>query len=334
LVCQEIEMVLLLPAELMDMVKSFLSNRDLFTIERTCQYMFFVNITRKQKHLRKCRLWNVAPAKIKSKITSLTNRLCGHVACWKILTRHVSLQDLRMYQNRVIREMIRKGHYDVLKLLCDKYPITKDDVKCSEFTNLAREGHLPVIEYLFDKYTLATEYGKSVLREAAEFGHLPLVQYVCGVCEFTAADILPSEEPADFVWGAKNGHLPVVQYLCEKYKPDILDNVRRIIITRIAQNGHLEILKYFCDLYSTTSDDIELRAVSLAAAKGHLEVVQYLCDTYDLGIEYIRHDNYFAMREAAIWGHLPIIRFFCERFDLHLEFICQIDHSGQIQQSD
>jgi ankyrin repeat protein len=222
---------MILPPELICMVKSSLTNQELFTVELTCRYLYWCTVSNKECQLRKCKLWNQSPSKIISEFYN-ARVYCSHVCCWKYRCQYLSYEDIKYLD-----------HY--------------------AFRWAAGHGHLPVIQYLCEKFQLAIQdvrsYNNEALREAAENGHLPVVQYLCEYRDrenrqLTIQDVRSYDNGS--LWGAAwQGHLPVVQYLCEyrdrENRQLTIQDVRSLndyAVTLAAR--HLSVSKYLRQKYS------------------------------------------------------------------------------------
>jgi hypothetical protein len=207
------------PPELNCMVKSSLTNRDLYFVELTCRYLLWCSLSNKERQLRKCQLWNKSPSKIISEFRK-AGYYCSHVFCWKYRCQYLSLEDIKYYDNWALRWAAANGHLRVVQYLCEKFQLTIRDVRSwnnGALWNAAGYGHLPVVQYLCEKFQLTIRDVRSwnnwALRQAAMNGHLPVVQYLCEKFQLTIQDVRTRDNWALRV-AAGNGHLPVVQYLC------------------------------------------------------------------------------------------------------------------------
>jgi hypothetical protein len=193
-----------LPPELICMVKSSLTNRDLYFVDLTCRYLFWCSVSNKECQLRKCNLWNQSKEQIICGIDHPA-KYCSHVLCWKYRCQYLSLEDVRMWDNCALGWAADKGHLTVMRYLCEKFQLTIQDVRSRDnwaLRGAAINGHLPIIKYLCETFPLTIEdvlsdNYKNAFHWASFYGHLPLVQYFC-----------------------EKFHLPVVQYMQQKYKID------------------------------------------------------------------------------------------------------------------
>jgi ankyrin repeat protein len=215
------------PPELNCMVKSSLTNRDLFLIDLTCRYLFWCSLSNKEQQLRKCKLWNKSPSKIISDFKNAAN-YCSHVICWKYRSKYLSLKDIKYLNHFALRWAAKNGHLPVVQYLCEKFQLTLEDVRTWNNEALrcaAFNGHLPVVQYLCEyrdrqNRQLTIQDVRSehnwALRWSARFGHLPTVQYLCETFSITIQDVRSRDNEA-LRCAAFNGHLPVVQYLRQRY---------------------------------------------------------------------------------------------------------------------
>jgi hypothetical protein len=207
-----------LPPELICMVKSSLTNRDLYFVELTCRYLFWCTVSNKEWQLRKCLLWDKSKEKI---IFEFKNAFgyCSHVCCWKYVCQYLSYEDIHKRNHFVLRWASSEGHLKVVQYLCEKFQLTIQDVRSVNNDALrwaAFHGHLPVVQYLCEKFQLTIQDVRSKNNEALWlatcYGHLPVVNYLCETYSLTIHDVRSRDKEA--LWYAsRNGHLSVVQYL-------------------------------------------------------------------------------------------------------------------------
>jgi hypothetical protein len=211
-----------LPPELICMVKSSLTNRDLYFVELTCRYLFWCTVSNKEWQLRKCLLWDKSKEQI---IFEFKNAFgyCSHVWCWKYVCQYLSYEDIHKRNHFVLRWAAENGHLKVVQYLCEKFQLTIQDVRSciNEALRLAAfRGHLPVVQYLCEKFQLTIQDVRSLdnwaLVWAAQNGHLPVVQYLCETYSLTIEDVRARNNEA-LRLAALNCHLSVVQYLRQKY---------------------------------------------------------------------------------------------------------------------
>jgi hypothetical protein len=217
------------PPEIICMVKSSLTNRNLYYVELTCRYLCWCTVSNKEWQLRKCQLWNQSPSIIISEFKK-ARYYCSHLFCWKYRCQYLSLEDVRKWNNWALRWAAGDGHLPVVQNLCEKFQLTIQDV---------RSNH------------------NEALREAAFYGHLPVVQYLCEKFQLTIQDVLSYKNEA-LRWAALNGHLPIVQYLCEKFQLT-LEDVRscdNYALRRAAEIGHLPVVQYLREKFQLTIQDV------------------------------------------------------------------------------
>jgi hypothetical protein len=150
-----------LPPELICMVKSSLTNRDLYFVELTCRYLFWCTVSNKEWQLRKCQLWDQSKEQIISEFKNAGN-YCSHVFCWKYRSKYLSLDDVRSNNNRALRWAAREGHFPVVQYLCEyrdreNRQLTIQDVRSLDNWALRMAtylGHLEVVQYLRQKYEI------------------------------------------------------------------------------------------------------------------------------------------------------------------------------------
>jgi hypothetical protein len=237
---------MILPPELICMVKSSLPNQDLYFLELTCRYLFWCTVSNKEWQLRKCKLWNKSPSKIISELKAA--RFCSHVFCWKYQCQYLSYEDVRSNNDYAFRWAAHYGHLPLVQYLCEKFQLTIRDVGCvhEALRWAAFNGHVSVVQYLCEKFQLTIEDVRTrnnfLLREAVYRGHLAVVQYLCEMYQLTIEDVRSCNNLA-LRNAAFHGRLSVVQYLCETYSLTIED-------VRYAHWRHLSVAKYLRQKYS------------------------------------------------------------------------------------
>jgi hypothetical protein len=152
-----------------------------------------------------------------------------------------------------------------------------------------------------------------VLRVAAFYGHLPVVQYLCENFQLTIQDVRTWNNGA-LRLAASRGHLPVVQYLCEKFQLTIQDirSGNNYVLRCAAFNGHLPVVQYLCETFSLTIQDVRSwnnYALRWASFNGHLAVVRYLCETFELSIHEIRWVVYCC-------DHIHVVQYLRQKFSI------------------
>jgi len=148
-----------------------------------------------------------------------------------------------------------------------------------------------------------------VLRLAAGYGHLPIVQYL--VCK--GANIHARDDYA-LLWAAKNGHLQVVKYLVNPSESGT-ELINTNGIDQLYQSDDLlqsYVLNNFLNR-KYEGADIHVRddeALRWAAQKGHLQVVQYLVS---IGANFNIHANIHPKDQALVLaaknGHLQVVKY-------------------------
>jgi ankyrin repeat protein len=177
----------------------------------------------------------------------------------------------------------------------------------------AKCGYLHIVRYLVDELKVVAVGLQGVLREAATYGQLDVVRYLCerpaGLCPELNLDGTCALECA-----AKHGHVAVVRYLCElPTRHGVLLRLRDAFRFAV-ENGQLKVVKCLCEL----SSDREVNPayfnnypLRLAAVYGHLPIVQYLCELpavdprvlLQLGFERAVKDiARAAMEDRCRWG--------------------------------
>jgi hypothetical protein len=242
------------PPEILCMVKSSLTNQELFTVELTCRYLFWCTVSNKECQLRKCRIWNRSKEKILFAFKH-GSYYCSHLCCWKYRCQYLSLEDW------------------------------KNGIDLAPIGIAAREGHFPVVQYLCETYLLKNEgffskknnYGLRLMLAATENGHLPVVRYLCEKFQLTIQDVRSNDNFA-LRWAAFHGNLPVVQYLCQTYSLTIEDvrTLNNWALRCATNNGHLPVVQYFCENFQLTIQDVR------DAPWRHLSVEKYLRQKYSI----------------------------------------------------
>jgi hypothetical protein len=284
------------PPEIICMAKSYLTNRDLYSMELTCQYLFWCSVSKKEKRLRKCKLWKKTKEQFLDEIKNAAN-YCSHVVCWKYRCHYLSIEDIK-YNGiiRVLRWAAGNGHLPVVQYLCEKFQLTIQDVRSDD---------------------------NRALRWAADNGHLPVVKYLCKQFQLTIQDVRSWNNDA-LGGAAENGHLPVVQYLCETYSLTIEDvrSCNNEPLRKAAENGHFPVVQYLCEYRDRENRQLKIQdvrsfhnyALREAASEGHLPIVQYLCETFSLTIQDVRSS--FALLNASRNSQLPVVQYLRQKYKI------------------
>lgn len=195
----------------------------------------------------------------------------------------------------------RNGSLEPMKLLCDKYSLTRDDIrhhpqKFAPFVWSAENGHLEVFKFLCAKFKLPKKWVKTIAYAAAVKGQLNVVQYL-----FETYNV-PKDDPSYMMMEDNEydqsplylcaclGNVETFKYLCEYFgysREDHFDEkYQNSLFVGAAKNGHVNVLQFLHDTLGF-SKSVATRTNNVAllfgAKNGHLEVVKYLCETYQLG---------------------------------------------------
>jgi DNA-directed RNA polymerase subunit N (RpoN/RPB10) len=300
-----------LPAELLTMVKSFLSNKDLYEINLACRFFQFSCVSRTERRLRKCKLWNCP---------RFSNN-CNHLSCWKYKTRFIKIDEFFSYNFEIyIKNLVR--NFETFTFVFNHYKsiMDYDHILSEVFLHACRYGKLSVVQYICNTYDLnrdavLSERGLSV-KWACYGGQFEIVQYIFDTFGFTKNDI-PFDVRTDMgaLAGACNsGNLLLVKYLCENINLNVNDVRSDRAISNAAFVGHFSVIKYLCETYNLNAEDIAIDGVCLASQNGHLTIVQYLCERYPAMENEGGPIRTSALR-AATNGHLEVYLYLRDKFD-------------------
>jgi hypothetical protein len=159
-------------------------------------------------------------------------------------------------------------------------------------------GFVHVLQWLNECYPERTSWGdghegssrcgRFLMDTAAEYGHLPVLQWLHANrsegCTYRAMN-----------YAAAGGHLEMVKWLHENRSEPCSTEA----MDYAAGKGYLDVVRF---LHENRSEGCTKHAMSSAAANGHLGVVQWL---------YLnRHERMAAnaLRSAAKYGHLAVVQ--------------------------
>jgi hypothetical protein len=204
-----------LPPEMICIVKSYLSNQDLYNVELSCRFLFFASIPRTEKRLRKCRLWNQMP-------NNCGCSYCHHLCCWKYRLKYLSVHDIRRNDCWIVRFVSFKCSAEILKCICNSFSLTVEDIRAAEALVMAASaGNVENVKYLCETFGLTIadlRYGDCLaFRTAAKNGYLPVVQYLCEEFSLDTMDIRMHDELNLPLWTIHNENEAVARYIRDKY---------------------------------------------------------------------------------------------------------------------
>jgi ankyrin repeat protein len=290
-----------LPPELICMVKSYLTNRDLYNLDQTSRKFFFATLPNVEETLRKCMVWN--RTEFLNDFSYICGmdivRACTHICCWKRRIKYLSLIDLQVSDIDNICWTLANapvwGNLEILRLFCETYP------------DSARHFHNEALSWF------------------AKEGDVTTVRFLCGTAssaEHTRAEGARPSGPLGTQWNVytPRGGTPAVT------KEDILSTESTALLNTV-RNGHVDVLKFFCDNFQFTIEDIRLGNNLMlrdAAANGHLSVLIYIVENFNLTLEDVSVYGFLPLREASRFGHFPIVHYMCENFDIRRLYVLEI----------
>ncbi len=159
------------------------------------------------------------------------------------------------------------GDLDIVRAMVERTQVdleARDENGWTPLHKAAFSGHLPVVQYLCeqgadkearmltmheddeddwaDEYS-ENDYGWTPLHQAAENGHLSVVQYLCEQGADMEAMDLNGDTPLH--WAAYNGHLSMMQYLCEQgADKEASDRQDRTPLHLAAQQRHTAVMQF------------------------------------------------------------------------------------------
>ncbi|GMF57486.1 unnamed protein product [Phytophthora fragariaefolia] len=184
----------------------------------------------------------------------------------------------------------------------------------------AMKGFLHVLkwvnEYFSERTSWSPRYAGSLIDTAAEFGHLPVVQWL-HTCRSEGCTTNAMDRAAAL------GHLGVVQWL-HQYRGE---GCTKKAMNDAAAHGHLAVVEW---LHSNRDEGCTKAAICSAAANGHLAVVRFLLENRR---EVSASD---AMCHAAANGHLEIVQWlYVNRGDNNvgaaLRYAAENGHTGLVE---
>lgn len=207
--------------------------------------------------------------------------------------------------SKALKSAITRGNWPMIHYLFEHQP------KCflkRGFDNAIKLGVLELVKYL---HANGFESSRDPMVEAAEHGHLNILQYLF--------DNIPDKGNSDTVMdvAAQNNHLDIVKWLHENRN----DGCSERAIPLAASNGHLNMVKWLDanrpefkrhkinEINDDQSTD-PVYAMDLAADGGYLEVIMFLHEQ--------RQENgtSFALDQALANGYLDVARWLHEQLDL------------------
>lgn len=169
---------------------------------------------------------------------------------------HIVLDLTKKYMEvrKIFLEECKKGHFDIINYLIEKY----NDTEC--FEEDTSFSYSMIFGYILD-------WCGQALVIASEDGKLDVVKLLA------SKGIHISVYDDAFIKASMNGHLDIVKFLVKKgVNPDTCDGVRAMY--EASENGHLDIVKYLVKkgVHPNIESDY---AFYLAVQYGHLDIVRY-----------------------------------------------------------
>lgn len=160
----------------------------------------------------------------------------------------------------------RKGYLKVIKLLVDKFNLSRKDIKKAQkkfcrygdvfCEAVCENGHLEVLQYLLEKFGLITHrypypegLFRSLIYPASRNGHLKVVQWVAKKFDLGHEAIYPGEFPFEDI--CCNGHLNILRWLSGTSLLDVKKIKRKwdTILENTYKNGRTETVKWLIVTY-------------------------------------------------------------------------------------
>ncbi|KAF0699248.1 Aste57867_10175 [Aphanomyces stellatus] len=214
-----------------------------------------------------------------------------------------------------------RGHVQVLAFLLDHHDSNHGQISTQAMVMAARKGWVDLVDRL---NTMGAPYTNAVLRVAAMFGHVDVVQWVH--CH------RPDQQFREAVYAAANkGHLPVIESLHDQH----VFPANPISASTAAANGHLDVLLY---LHRAGLCYFSWDAVEQAARHGHLAVVQWLLD-YKLDLQWIDATHEWTAQvvdDAAGNNHLDVVQWLVQHCHAPvstdaMDYAAKNGHLGMVQ---
>jgi ankyrin repeat protein len=176
----------------------------------------------------------------------------------------------------------------------------KDDKKLlwSLWVKATREGNIEAVKHLLDAGININKNNSTALSNAAEHGHVELMQFL--------VDNGAKLRPGILIDPVDNRNLDAVKYLVD-LGADVNDEYGSVLDVA-AENGDLPMVKYLVDQGAKleSEDENHHSPLSSAASEGHFDVVKYLVEK---GADVEDRGDGFPLRISAYIGHLPMVKY-------------------------
>jgi hypothetical protein len=203
--------------DIISIVKSFSSTKDLCNIESCSSLYYSSKIPLYQLQLRKIQCW---PIDINN-IQTIFERC---VELGLLCAIHYLINTYQLTPGDALYKASRNGHLKVLKYLVETFQLTAKDARDNDNCALgwaSRNGHLKVLKYLVETFQLTSKDARDndncALRMASANGHLEVLKYLVDRFQLTPKDARSQNNDA-LLQASLGGHLNIVKYLIETFQ--------------------------------------------------------------------------------------------------------------------
>ncbi len=222
----------------------------------------------------------------------------GRINMVKYLVRTCGC-DITVGSNSVLHSAAMDGYLNIVKYIMKDFPELSNSIKV--FQMAARGGHVEIMNHLVvhSNALQVFVHHPSILRHAAECGHLKMVQYLvenCGVSVMVDAS-------GALRMGVDKGHGPVVKYLVENGAD--INAMNGYALTSAAEREDIPLLRVLvkechADVKNQCSD-----ALRASAQHGYVEVMKELIL---MGADWERRRGELLVLSAE-YGQIESVRF-------------------------
>lgn len=226
------------------------------------------------------------------------------------------------YRNVYMNIACKYGHFNVVKLLCDKFEIKITTGVCNPIYYACESGNLEIIKYLHQKYSLSTkqffEKINSPFTQACGSGNIKLVKYLVKMYDITGLCAKDISLYMAFYKTCKHGNLNVLQYLHHtfNFSSEIKDNMFCTSLHKdLTMSPNCYDIIVFIHNNIGLSNDEATKIFYSACDRGRAETVNYLLGNFNITIQDMQAYNYLCLTDACYNGHLNIVKSICNHFD-------------------
>ena len=248
----------------------------------------------------------------------LTLAACGgHVElAMLLLERGANIEEVNDEGYTPLMEAAREGHEEMVGLLLSQgadINAQTEETQETALTLASCGGFLEVAEFLIKAGADIEAGANTPLAEAAQEGHISLVQHLLDAGANVNATSASGDTP--LMYACENGHREVVEVLLEagaslEHEAD----GGRTPLMKAARAGHLSTVKYLVESganINKVTTNSEHTPLSLACHGGHTAVVEYLLSQGADSTQRLK-DNSSMLIEAAKGGHAQIVQLLIE----------------------